>query len=119
MQILLNGIRLYGHHGVGTDEQQVGSWYEIDLAIEADVTPAALEHDVLSGTIDYSAVLRLVRQEFATPSQLLEHLAYRISKSLLDAFSKASKADICLKKIAPPMPGNLHSAAVKFSLSRE
>ncbi|MBR3733304.1 MAG: dihydroneopterin aldolase [Bacteroidaceae bacterium] len=119
MQILLNGIRLYGHHGVGTDEQQVGSWYEIDLTIEACVTSAALDHDDLSGTIDYSAVLQVIQQEFATPSRLLEHLACRISKSLLANFAMAQQVDICVKKIAPPMPGNVRSAAVRLSFTRE
>lgn len=118
-EILLDGIRLYGYHGCTEDEQQVGSWFEIDLAIRADVTPEALERDQIGGTIDYSKALEVVKRDFATPCHLLEHLAYKISVSLLDTFESAQKTDITIRKIAPPMPGNVRSAAVRFSLTRK
>ena len=118
MQILLNTIRLYGYHGVSPEEQQVGSWFEIDVAIAADVATTALEHDDLSGTIDYSEALRIVRQQFATTSRLLENLAYRTSRALLEAFPIAQQVDITIRKMAPPMPGNVRSAGFRLSLPR-
>ena len=117
--IKLNGIRLYGHHGVTEIEQKVGSWYEIDLTIEADISPAALEHDDIQGTIDYSAVLTVVKDEFATPSRLLEHLANRVAHAILSSFDRALAVSICVHKLAPPMPGNVRSAAVSLTLTRK
>ena len=117
--ITLNAIRLYGYHGVSSEEQQVGSWFEIDVAITADVATSALEHDDLSGTIDYSEALRIVKQEFATTSRLLENLAYRVSRALLEAFPTAQQVGITVRKMAPPMPGNVRSAGFRLSLTRE
>ena len=117
--IKLNGIRLYGHHGLTKAEQHVGSWYEIDLAIEADVSAAALEHDDIQGTIDYSAVLTVVKNEFGIPSRLLEHLAHRIAHAILRSFDKALAINICVHKLAPPMPGNIHDASVSLTITRK
>ena len=117
--IKINSLRLYGHHGVTEKEQKVGSWYEIDLTIDADISPAALEHDDLQGTIDYSAVLRIVKDEFAIPSKLLEHFANRVSHAILHSFDRALTVTICVHKIAPPMPGNIHSVAVRLTISKE
>ena len=116
--IKLNGIRLYGHHGVTEIEQKVGSWYEIDLTIEADISPAALEHDDIQGTIDYSAVLDVVKDEFSTPSRLLEHLAARIAHAILRSFDRAMAVNVCVQKLAPPMRGNVRSAAVSLTFTR-
>lgn len=116
--ITLNRIRLYGHHGLAEAEQKVGSWYEIDLTIEADVSAAALEHDDIQGTIDYSAVLRVVKDEFCTPCRLLEHLAYRIANAVLHSFDKAKAINICVRKLAPPMQGNLRDAAINLSVTK-
>ena len=118
-KILLNGIRLYGHHGVGKDEQTVGSWYEIDIVITADISAAAYHDDDLGGTINYADVLTIIKHEFSTPAQLLEHLAYRISKAVLETFARALQIDIYIQKVAPPLRGNIYSAAVRFSLSRD
>ena len=117
--IKINALRIYGHHGVTEKEQKVGSWYEIDLTIDADISPAALEHGDLHGTIDSSAVLRIVKDEFAIPSRLLEHLANRVSHAILHSFDRALAVTICVHKIAPPMPGNMHSAAVQLTISKE
>ena len=117
--ISLNGIRLYGFHGVSAEEQQVGSWFEIDLVISAAVSDAALLDDDLSGTIDYSQVLHIVQTQFATPSRLLEHLAHRTATALLNTFPMAQEADITVHKLAPPMRGHVRSAAVRLTLARK
>lgn len=114
--IRLNGIRLYGHHGCSAQEQQVGSWYMLDIAVEADITPAALQHDELSGTIDYSVILQTVKAEFHPTAQLLEHIAWRIAKAILADFPAAKAATVTVQKLAPPMPGNIAGAAVTLTI---
>lgn len=116
--ISLNGIRLYGFHGVSKQEHRVGSWFEIDLTIAAEVSDAALLDDNLCGTIDYSAALRIVQEQFAIHSRLLEHLSHRTATALLNIFPAAQQVDITIHKISPPMPCNVRSAAVRTALRR-
>ena len=119
MIIKLNGIRLYGHHGATPLDQKVGAWYETDIAIRVKVEDAALLHDNLDGTINYADVLDSVLQQFNIPSCLLEHLAHRIAQAILQQFSKAQEVTVVLRKLNPPMPYNIRSAAVELTVKRQ
>lgn len=113
-RIQLNGIHLYGFHGVSAEEQAVGSWFQIDVSLNAKVTFDALNHDNLRGTVDYSGVLEVIKKEFAVNSKLMEHLAYRIAKRLFSYSQSISQIQIRIQKKTPPMPTNVDSSAVEF-----
>lgn len=114
--IQLHGIHLYGFHGVSEEEQSVGSWFEINVNIDAYVAESALVHDNLEGTIDYSIVMKIIKKVFSRKSRLLEHLAYNISKQLIERFDTISAVNIQVKKMAPPMPSNVDSSAIKLTV---
>ena len=59
----------------------MGGWYI--LTIEADYPyDRALESDDVADTLNYAEMLEVAKREMAVPSQLLEHVAGRIGKSL-------------------------------------
>ncbi len=113
-RVQLNGIHLYGFHGVSAEEQNVGSWFQIDLDLDVNISSVALIDDDLSGTIDHSAALRIVTREFAITSQLLEHLAHRIAKSLFEYSEDIRQVHIKIQKMTPPLPANIVSSSVEF-----
>lgn len=115
--IRLNTIRLYGHHGVFAEEQQIGSWYEIDIDMLATISQDAYLNDQLDGTVSYADTLDIVKEEFQIKSKLLEHLAYRIAKHVLISSDKIEQVAIRVKKIAPPLVGNIHDACVEMTIS--
>ncbi len=116
--ISLNKVRLYGFHGVPASEKAVGSWFEIDLTIGVDLGDSALRDDKLEGTVDYSRVLAEVKDEFKHVANLIEHLAYNIAGRVFAISPTINSVHITVKKIAPPMSGNVGSSAVDFEFTR-
>lgn len=118
-KIKLNEIKLYGFHGVTNEEQNVGSWFTINLAIQTEINPHAVVEDQLSGTVDYSKLSDCIVREFEIKSKLLEHLAFRISESLFNNFPTIEQINIEICKTPPPISVKMKSASVEFSFSRE
>ena len=74
--ITVSGIKLYAYHGCMKEEAKIGSDYEVDVVLESDLSKAAMTDD-LTQTIDYVAVNKIVAEEMAIRSKLLEYVAKR------------------------------------------
>lgn len=105
-RIAVEGIKLYAYHGCLDEEANVGGNYIVDVYMETDFTEAA-EKDDLSKTIDYCVVYEIAKAEMAIRSKLIEQVAARIHKRILNSFTGISKARVKLTKINPPMNGNV------------
>jgi dihydroneopterin aldolase len=81
--IEVNGIKIYAFHGCLPEEEKIGGHYTVDVMLNTDFTLAALNDD-LDKTIDYVDVNRIVCEEMAIRSKLIEHVGQRI----LDRFKK-------------------------------
>ncbi len=117
MYIHLKGLKLYAYHGVLPQENQVGAEYTIDLRLKTDFTQAA-ETDRLEGTVNYAEVFNAVKKEMEIPSQLLEHVAWRIARRLLDDFPTISEVDMALYKRNPPMGADCSQVGVEATYLR-
>lgn len=117
MYIHLKGLKLYAYHGVLPQENQVGAEYAIDLRLKTDFTQAA-ETDRLEGTVNYAEVFNAVKKEMEIPSQLLEHVAWRIARRLLDDFPAISEVNIALYKQNPPMGADCSRVGVEATYFR-
>lgn len=112
--IELSGMQFYAYHGVLPQETAVGNQFTVDLQIEVDVTRAAFSDD-LCDTLNYAEIYALVEDEMAKPSQLIEHVAGRIIRSLKDAFPSIDRIVIKVTKDHPPMKGRMKGASIVLS----
>ena len=116
--IHIKRIALYGHHGVMPQEKVVGAMFYVSLQIKCEVAEEAYLQDDLSGTISYADIIDHVRKEMSIPSALLEHLAYRVAKSLTDAFSRIQCVNIRIDKENPPCGVSAESIGVECEIHR-
>lgn len=110
-KIEVNGIRLYGFHGCLEEEARIGGHYEINVLITTDFTTAALSDD-LSKTVDYVAVNKIVAEEMAIRSKLIEHVAMRMLKRLKVEIEHPANYSVRIVKLTPPINGDVESVAV-------
>ena len=103
--ISVEDIKLYAYHGCLEEEGLIGGQYSIDVYIETEFTEAA-EKDDLSQTIDYVWVNRIVKEEMAIRSKLIETVGNRIMKRLKNA-AKSSEFKVVIKKMRPPIKGDV------------
>lgn len=101
-KILLQGIRLFAHHGVGAEEQAIGTYYRIDMELTTDFGKAMTTDDI-SDTVNYAEVYQIVRSRMQQPQRLLEHVAGQIVRTLFGTFASVQTIRLRLIKESPPI----------------
>jgi len=102
--VLLRGLAFYGYHGVNAAEQKLGQRFRVDVTLWLDLAPAAAS-DALADTVSYADVYNAVRAVMeGPPSRLLEHVAGRIGRVLLDD-PRVQRVRVRILKAGPPIPG--------------
>ncbi len=115
-RILLAGIKINPRLGVTVEERSTPQECQADLAIWGDFEAAA-STDSLDKSIDYSQVLSAVRQTAcACEYSLLETLAYKIVRNVLQSFP-VSRARIRLRKRPASMIGEIDFVEVEVEES--
>lgn len=112
--VTLDRIRLYARHGVMAQERKVGNLFEVSVTLSYEgKIPVS---DSLDDTINYAAVASAVREEMAEPSQLLEHVAFRIARRVqaLDG-SKVCSGSVTVAKVTPPLGMAIAAASATYS----
>ena len=118
MQISLNAIKLFAHHGAYEDERLKGNYFEIDLSVMIALPPAC-ETDLLEDTVDYTSIVDIVYRVSAIKQYVtIEALSFDICSSILERDSRIESVSIDLRKLKPPTEGDIESAGVSFTLSR-
>jgi dihydroneopterin aldolase len=108
---MLSDMRFYACHGVSLQERCVGNDFRVNLTLWAPLEKA-IRTDNLRDTICYATVFSLVKKEMDAPSQLLEHVAGRILRSLKEYFPSITRMELSLSKMNPPVGGEVHSASI-------
>lgn len=109
--IEVNNIKLYAFHGCLEEEARIGGHYSVDVAMRTDFLQAALT-DELSQTINYVDVNRIVAEEMAIRSKLIEHVSQRIVSRLLNEIKDIDALRVKVVKICPPINGDVENVAI-------
>lgn len=110
-KIQVNNIKLYAYHGCLEEEAKIGSWYRVDVEVDADLTKSS-KTDELSDTVDYVHLNHIVKEEMAIRSKLLEEVAQRILNRFFAEISMIEKAKVAVSKINPPIGGNVADVTI-------
>jgi len=101
--IRLTQIRCYGFTGFLPEEQVLGQWFEVDVALQVDVRSAGLS-DRIEDTLDYCGVIARVQTCVKTSRfALVERLAEAIADSVLEE-SRVQEVQVQLHKLHAPIP---------------
>ncbi|UCF67035.1 MAG: dihydroneopterin aldolase [Acidobacteriota bacterium] len=117
-RIEVRGIRFHAFHGLTRLERQIGVRHRVDVAMTIDISRAA-RSDRIGDTIDYRAVHDLIVRVGREHSfHLIETLAARLARELLEQFH-CQRVDVDVHKETPVVDGIVDSVGVSVSLSRE
>ncbi|WP_163398661.1 dihydroneopterin aldolase [Flavobacterium fluviatile] len=116
--IKLKNIRTFSYHGCMIEEGKIGSDYTIDLKIKTNLQQSA-QTDHLADTVDYVHLNKIVTEEMAIRSHLLEHVAKRINNRILDEIETVEKTTVWVSKINPPIGGDVESVTIKMKEIRK
>lgn len=109
--IRLKNIRTFSYHGCLVEESKIGSDYRVDLEIKADLRKSAIS-DELVDTVDYVHLNKIVVEEMAIRSKLLEHVAKRIITRIFKEIPEVSRIVLEVSKINPPIGGDVEQVTI-------
>ncbi len=115
--IKLKNIRTFSYHGCLVEESKIGSEYRVDLKIKTDLTTSATT-DKLADTVDYVHLNKIVVEEMAIRSELLEHVAQRILDRIIKELNKVNQCRVEVAKINPPIGGDVQEVTILMSKKR-
>ena len=105
MKIELEGMVFTANHGCLESERSEGNTFVVDFCCEAPFALKATRTDKLEDTVDYSEIYDLIAAEMAVPSNLLEHVAGRIVRSIAARFAQIGDFSVRVSKSCPPVDG--------------
>jgi len=116
--IKVENIRVFAHHGCLTEETKIGSDYRVDIKVKADLQKSA-NTDHLKDTVDYVFLNKVVREEMAKPSHLLETVAKRILERVFSEDKLVTVATVGVSKINPPIGGDVEMVTIEMTEKRK
>jgi dihydroneopterin aldolase len=100
MKIELQGLELFGYHGVLEEEKENGQtfWYDVELEVGEWGTT-----DRLEDAVDYRLVVDAVREVNEQRFELLEALAATVAETVMERFPVA-RVKVRVRKRPAGMP---------------
>ncbi|MFO7256662.1 MAG: dihydroneopterin aldolase [Bacteroidota bacterium] len=116
-RVALEGLAFHAYHGVYSHERDTGNNFQVDIAVETDFSQAALRDD-LEGTVDYETLYRIVKDQMAQPSRLIETVAERIVNQVMEELPSVIQVELTISKLHPPIGGECARAKVSIVRKR-
>ena len=116
-KIQVNNIKLYANHGCLNEEAMIGSWYQVDIEVDVDLTKSSISDD-LEDTVDYVQLNHIVKEEMVIRSKLLEEVANRILDRFFLELKMIKSATVSVAKLNPPIGGNVQEVVIILSKER-
>lgn len=109
-EILLEGMRFYGYHGVHPEEQRLGQRFVVDVALAVNLRSAGRRDD-LAQTVSYSAAFAEIRRVVeGEPRQLIEAVAEEIASAMLALDQRVQRVKVRVAKPGAPVKGSVLDA---------
>ncbi len=117
MEIFIDGLEVYGYHGVLAEEKSLGQVFRFDIRLVMEEC-AGIATDRVTDTVDYTEVIDIVTEVAGCTSyNLLEHLAGQVAGALLERFP-VDRAWVRVTKPHPPIPCSLDGVGVALEVRR-
>ena len=110
-------MEFHAYHGCMEHEQQLGNTFLVTVSMEFNSNHAE-QSDQLNDTLNYKLVYDEVKKQMNIPSNLIEHLAKRLTDSLLHHFQQLNSVKVKISKLNPPLGGKVDSVFVEMEKSR-
>jgi len=116
--IFLDGIEIKAPIGVGEEEKQLGNTINVDVGVFYDFTIAS-RSDNIDQTVDYAELYEIVNEKLSQPTNLLETVSMEILLDIFRRFKQVEQAKITIRKISPPINGQVQQARILLKRSRK
>lgn len=114
--VALNDVRCFALHGYYPEEQLTGT--EFLVSVEVTFVPSGDTED-LERTVNYEVINTIIREEMKSTKKLLESVVRLILDRVISTYPFVQTAVAGIKKMHPPMPGEINHSFVQLSYTSE
>lgn len=116
-KIIINGLKIFGYHGVNSEEKKEGQNFILDVTILKDLKKPGITDD-LNDTVSYSKVIKTISKVFNEEKyDLIERAAQKVAESILHCYD-VEEVKVLLKKPEAPMKADFNYVAVEITRKR-
>ncbi len=118
MEFYIEGLEVYGHHGVPAEERVLGQRLIFSVGLTMEGCPGA-HTDEVADTVDYTEIIDMITELATVDSySLLERLAQVIAEAILARFPLLDAVRVQVDKPQPPVACPLSSVGAALELRR-
>ena len=114
--VALNDVRCFAFHGFYPEEQLTGT--EFLVSVEVVFQPSGDTED-LQRTVNYEVLNTIILEEMGHTKKLLESVVRLILNRVIAAYPFVQAAKAGIKKMHPPMPGDINHSFVQLYYTSE
>lgn len=113
--VALKDVKCFALHGYYPEEQLIGNHFIVDL--ETEFQPRGFD-DELAQTINYESLNLIILNEMKNTQKLLETVLNNIISKVIKLYPFVETVNVSIKKLNPPMPGQIGYSFVKLSYTK-
>jgi len=110
--VALKDVKCFALHGYYSEEQLTGNHFVVDL--ETEFTPQGFD-DELAQTVNYEELNNIILAEMKNTQKLLETVLNNMISKVIKLYPFVETVQVSIKKLNPPMPGQIGHSFVKLS----
>lgn len=114
--VALNDVKCFAFHGYYQEEQLTGT--EFLVSVEVTFIPSGDTED-LERTVNYEVINTIILEEMQSTKKMLESVVRLILDRLISAYPFVLTAKAGIKKMYPPMLGEINHSFVQLSYTSE
>ncbi|MBC7566702.1 MAG: dihydroneopterin aldolase [Pedobacter sp.] len=109
--VALKDVKCFAYHGFYKEEQLTGIYFSLDVTVT--FIPDQ-ETENLDKTVNYEVLNSIILNEMIVPKKLLETVVKNILDQIIAKYSYLKTAEVSIKKLNPPMPGQVGHSFVQL-----
>lgn len=110
--VALKDVKCFALHGYYPEEQLTGIYFLVDIVVE--FIPFG-ETENLQHTVNYEVLNTIILEEMANTQKMLETVVKNIIDRTVSNYPFILTATVSIKKLNPPMPGEIGHSFVQLS----
>ena len=112
--VALKDVKCFALHGYYPEEQLTGIYFMVDAVVE--FIPFG-DTENLQHTVNYEVLNTIILEEMANTQKMLETVIKNIIDRTVTAYPFIETATVSIRKLHPPMPGEIGHSFVQLSYS--
>ena len=112
--VALRDVKCFAYHGYYPEEQLTGIYFMVDAVVTFEPDN---DTENLLRTVNYEGLNAIILEEMKRTQKMLETVVKNILDTVVKNYPFVQTAEIGIRKLSPPMPGQIGHSFVQLSYS--